>query len=167
MYCPNCFSTHNEAHSFGVTFNEESCAALLKWNEFVFERLGQIINDMINEGYKGYSSVFVLRLDSQFPRNKIGEISKVEIEKVAVRILSDFKETLQANINRMTNASSIQDLKTPEFLKDLNKFFLEDTGHILKPLIEELERNIRTEYPSKKIYEYCYFLFNLKQISQI
>ena len=86
---------------------------------------------------------------------------------MAVRILKDFKETLQANINRMTNASSILDLNTPEFLKDLYKFFVEDTGHILKPLIQELERNIRTEYPTKNIYEYCYFLFNLKQISQI
>ena len=62
----------------------------------------------------------------------------------------------------MTNAPTINDLNVPEFLKDLYKYFIYDANHNLQFLVDDLQKNMRSAYPEKKIYDFTYFLFSGK-----
>ena len=42
MTCHECFKGHHADHNFGVRLNHKSQEALIKWNELLLVRVGEI-----------------------------------------------------------------------------------------------------------------------------
>lgn len=137
---------------------------MIKWSEFLLLRLKEL-DKIIRD--KGYSSFFILRLESQFPRNLVGQVSKAEIEEIALQSLVDYEQLLIGNIEYMSGVAYIEELDAAGFYRDLYKFYAEDASLNFKFLIDKLEGKLKNTFPHKDIYKYTHFIFSNKELSQI
>ena len=71
MFCFECFRNYGD-NITGVMLKEESKKTFLDWNEFLFDKFGQM---QANLKVRGHTALFEMKIDAQYPKGILNELS--------------------------------------------------------------------------------------------
>ena len=115
----------------------------------------------------GYNSFFEMKLNPNYPKGLVNNISTPEITDIIISKLEECQQMLEANVQFINTCKTLASLNDPGLLKDIFIFFLFDTNRNIGYILENIQKGLKQNFPDKNIYDFVYFTFNPKELRQL